>query len=120
MSSFKRFEDIQAWQKARQLVNEVYGFLNDPKFAKEFVLRDQISRAAISSMSNIAEGFSRSTSKDFAHFLDIASASASEVRSLLYIFKDRNLIAEAKFNELYNLAHEVGAMCHGLKQYLRS
>jgi four helix bundle protein len=120
MGSFKRFEDIQAWQKARELVNRVYELLTDSKFAKEFVLRDQITRAAISSMTNIAEGFSRSTKRDFAHFLDIASASSSEVRSLLYVIKDRHFISDITFNELYSLAHQVGAMCHGLRQYLRS
>lgn len=71
-------------------------------------------------MTNIAEGFSRSTDKDFAHFLDIASASATEVQSLLYIVKDRNFIDEDTFHEYHSFAKEVGAMCYGLKRYLRS
>lgn len=118
-TGFKRFEDIQAWQKARILTNRVFDLFASEMLAKQFVLRDQITRAAVSSMSNIAEGFSRSTDKDFAHFLDIASASSSEVRSLLYVLKDRSYIDETRFNDLYSLAHQVGAMCHGLKKYLR-
>lgn len=118
--SFKRFEDIQAWQEARLLVNHIYELFSTEKFSREFILKDQLVRASISSMTNIAEGFSRNTDKDFAHFLDIASASASEVQSLMYVLKHRALILEEKFQELYNMANEVGAMCYGLKRYLRS
>lgn len=79
MATIKRFEDIQAWQKARLLVREVYQTTAVGAFSKDWGLRDQIRRAAVSSMSNVAEGFARKTTRDFAHFLDVAKGPAVEV-----------------------------------------
>lgn len=83
MASFKRFEDIQAWQKARLATKRVYEITRNKDFAKDFGLCDQIRRASISVMSNIAEGNGRKTNKDFAHFLVQSHASAAEVQSQL-------------------------------------
>jgi four helix bundle protein len=84
----KRFEEIKAWQKARELVAEVYRICVAGPIARDYGLKDQLCRAAVSSMSNIAEGFARRTDKDFAHFLDVAKGSAVEVQSLLYVALD--------------------------------
>jgi four helix bundle protein len=94
MSTIKRFEDIEAWQKARELVREVYKTCGEGRLSRDFGLRDQLCRAAVSAMSNIAEGFSRNSDKDFAHFLDIAKGSVLEVQSLLYVALDVGYIAK--------------------------
>ena len=88
MPTVRRFEDLQAWQKARELVREIYTTSADGRLSKDFGLRDQVCRAAVSAMSNIAEGFARGSDKDFAHFLDIARGSSLEVQSLLYVALD--------------------------------
>ncbi len=85
MATFKRFEDIQAWQKARQVTRLIYQLSAEGHFAKDYGLRDQIQRASVSIMANIAEGFGRRSDKEFANFLNIAHGSASEVQSHLYI-----------------------------------
>lgn len=82
MATIRRFEDVQAWQKARELVQEIYRICSDGRLSRDFGLKDQLLRAAVSSMSNIVEGFARSSDKDFAHFLDIARGSVFEVRWL--------------------------------------
>src|SRR5213078_231745 len=92
MASIKRFEEILAWQRAKELVREVYLACHRGQFSRDFGLRDQICRAAVSSMSNVAEGFGRKSSKDFAHFLDVARGSGLEVQSLLYVARDLNYI----------------------------
>ena len=120
MASISRFEDIQAWQKARVLVFDVYEITNSGLFARDFGLRDQIRRASVSSMTNIVEGYSRMSNRDFARFLDIASSSASEVRSLLYVALDQKYIAPETFQKLYDNAYEVGAMIFGFSNYLRN
>jgi four helix bundle protein len=119
MSSIKRFEEILAWQKAKELVREVYKICADGNFSRDFGLKDQIRRAAVASMSNIAEGFSRKTGKDFAHFLDIARGSASEVQSLLYVARDLDYINQADFKRLYKLADETISLIAGFTTYLR-
>ncbi|MDP4237058.1 MAG: four helix bundle protein, partial [Bacteroidota bacterium] len=116
----KKFEEILAWQEARVLVNEIYSITKLEGFARDYGLKDQIRRAAVSTMSNIFEGFSRRSDKDFARFLDIASASSSEVCSLLYIALDEAYIAQAKFDLLYKQCFKVGAMIHSFARYLRN
>ncbi len=85
MSGFQRFEDIEAWQKARELTREVYAASNTGLFAKDYGLRDQIRRASVSIMSNIAEGFGRGGNKEFIQFLSTAKGSASEVQAQLHV-----------------------------------
>ena len=120
MPKIERFEDIQAWQKARVLVKEVYSISNSGLFAKDFGLRDQIRRAAVSIMLNIAEGFARKTSREFIQFLVIAHGSAAEVQAALYVALDQEYISEPEFKVLYGLADETSKMILGFIGYLRN
>jgi len=119
MATIRRFEDIQAWQKARQLVREIYKVSVAGEFQRDYGLRGQICRAAVSSMSNIAEGFARKTSRDFAHFLDVARGSAIEVQSLLYVSLDVGYISADEFKALRELTEEVTSLIGGFTGYLR-
>ncbi len=83
MPTFRRFEDIQAWQKAREITKFVYSLTKKGEFARDYGLRDQIRRSSVSIMANIAEGFSRRSDKDFANFLNISRSSVAEVQSHL-------------------------------------
>jgi len=120
MSSFKTFEEIEAWQKARELSKQIYSISNHGAFKKDFSLKDQIHRASVSIMSNIAEGFERDGRKEFIQFLSIAKGSAGEVRSLLYVALDNDYINKDEFKTLYDKAKEIGKMLGGLINYLRS
>ena len=99
MTGIARFEDIQAWQTARELTNMVYALTSQDGFNRDFALRDQIRRAAVSVMSNIAEGFESRTDTQFINFLGIARASAGEARAQLYIAFDQKYITEEQFRE---------------------
>ena len=101
MPKITRFEDIEAWQNAQILVDKIYEMSGKGKFSKDYALRDQIRRAAISIPSNIAEGFSRESNQEFVRFLFIAKGSTSEVQSQLYTAKNQNYIPADKFDELY-------------------
>ena len=120
MATFQRFEDIGAWQKARELSNEVYRASKQGLFQKDFGLRDQIQRASTSVMSNIAEGFERDGAREFVQFLSIAKGSADEVKAQLYIALDQEYIDKKTFDRLYLLSAEVGKMLGGLMGYLRN
>jgi len=115
----KRFEEINAWQKARELVRDVYRSCAAGPIAKDYGLKDQLCRAAVSSMSNIAEGFARRTDKDFAHFLDVAKGSAIEVQSLLYVALDVGYFAEGEFQHLFKTVEELTSLIGGFATYLR-
>jgi four helix bundle protein len=119
MASIKRFEEIIAWQKARVLVSEVYKLCATGRMNRDFGLRDQICRAAVSAMTNIAEGFGRRTHGDFAHFLDVARGSVLEVESLLYVAQDLGYIEGTEFARLYEIAEETTSPIGGLTSYLR-
>lgn len=118
MGRIERFEDIQAWQKARELNREVYSVTSRSDFARDFALRDQIRRAAISIMLNIAEGFARRSHKEFAQFLYIAHGSAAEVQSALYVALDQQYIDHKNFKELYQNTDEISRMIAGFIKYL--
>lgn len=120
MATFKKFEDIQAWQKARRLTNRIYSITSSDLFIRDYGLRNQIQRASVSVMANIAEGFGRHSDKDFANFLSIAHASVSEVQSHLYVALDLNYIPTEAFEELYRLLDEVGRMTFMLAAHLRN
>jgi four helix bundle protein len=111
----QRFEDLIAWQKARQLTADIYRMTATGSFARDFGLRDQIQRAAVSVMSNIAEGFDRGSRAEFHQFLVIAKASCAEVRSQLYVALDIGHINEADFNKLRDLTEEVSKIIGGLR-----
>ncbi|ABQ25042.1 four helix bundle protein [Geotalea uraniireducens] len=119
MSKIERFEEIQAWQKARLLVKEVYSISNTGGFVKDFGLRDQIRRAAVSIMLNIAEGFARKTNKEFIQYLVIAHGSAAEVQAALYVAFDQEYLSEAEFDKLYGSADNTSKMVLGFINYLR-
>ncbi|CUS31470.1 four helix bundle protein [Candidatus Nitrospira nitrificans] len=119
MPTFERFEDIEAWRQARVLCVEMYQVSGKGAFAKDFGLRDQIRRASVSIMSNIAEGFERSGSGEFVQFLAIAKGSAGEVRSQLYVALDQGYIAREDFGRLSGLAGDAARMVAGLMNYLR-
>lgn len=119
MPSFKRFEDILAWQKARAVTQQIYLLSNRGEFARDFSLRDQMKRASVSIMANIAEGHGRRTSIEFANFLNIARGSAVELQSHLYVALDLGYISLAEFDDLYSQLEEVSKMVISLAQYLR-
>jgi len=110
-----RFEDLIAWQKARVLTRDIYQVTRQVEFAKDFGLRDQIQRAAVSIMSNIAEGFERYNPNEFHHFFSIAKASCAEVRSQLYVALDVDYLDTDQFSSLLDLAKETGRIIGGLR-----
>jgi len=120
MSTFQSFEEIEVWQKARQLTKRVYQVSSKGPFARDFGLRDQMRRACVSIMSNIAEGYERGGTKEFLQFLSVAKGSAGEVRSQLYVALDEDYLTESVFEELSSHAREISRMLTGLMTYLRN
>jgi four helix bundle protein len=104
MAGITRFEEIEAWKTARRLTNMVYELSNQTGFNRDFGLSDQIRRASVSVMSNIAEGFESRTDVQFINFLGMAKASAGEVRAQLYVALDQTYITEEQFKDSYSLA----------------
>lgn len=120
MATIEKFEDIEAWQKARKLTREVYAASNTGLFAKDYGLRDQIRRAAVSIMSNIAEGFERGGDKEFGQFIAQAKGSSAEVRAQLYVALDQGYIDKLAFDRLAELTIQINRMLAGLMKYLRN
>ena len=114
----ERFEDIQGWQEARKLVKMVYVLTAKDAFAKDFGMKDQIRRASVSVMANIAEGFDCESDVEFARFLGIARRSAVEVQSLLYAAFDVNYISQEEFDLHYEQARKAKALVGGFKRSL--
>lgn len=110
MATFRRFEDIQAWQKARIIVKEIYLKTENGRFAADFDLKRQVRRSAVSISANIAEGQGRRTDKDFANFLNMSIGSISETKSHLYLAFDLGYLERDVFEELYGKLDEVGKM----------
>lgn len=119
MATFQQFEDIDAWQRARELVQRIYTLTDREEFGKDFSLKDQIRRAGVSIMSNIAEGFERDGTREFIQFLSIAKGSVGEVRSQLYVAFDRGYVTRDEFENLVNLASETARLIAGLVNYLK-
>ena len=115
-----RFEDIQAWQFARELCKMIYQLTGDEKFHRDFGLRDQARRAAVSVMANIAEGFDSHSNPEFVQFLYYALRSASELQSHLYIAQDQGYVSESQFVEAYEEASRVKSMIFRFIDYLRT
>ncbi len=105
MATFKRFEDLQVWQDARNLRGEIRLLINNSTISKDFNLKDQITRASRSIMANISEGFERGTTQDFVRFLYISKGSCSEVRNHLYEAFDEGYISQDELNK-YNIITE--------------
>ena len=119
MATIERFEDIQAWQKGRELTQVVYRFSRRAEFAKDFALKDQIRRAAISITSNIAEGFERGGNKEFIQFLSNSQGSCGEVRSQLYVALDESYITSDEFQQTHDRCIEISRLLDGFISYLK-
>ncbi|MCZ2122832.1 MAG: four helix bundle protein [Anaerolineales bacterium] len=116
MTAITKFEDLIAWQEARKLVSMIYKITSDGLFAKDFGLKDQFQRAAVSSMTNIAEGFDNESTAEFARFLGMARRSAVEVQSLFYVALDAHYIKDESFKAHYDQARKTQAIIGGLKK----
>ena len=120
MATIIRFEDIDAWKTARVLTNLIYKCSNMGEFSKDYGLRDQIRRASVSIMSNIAEGFESQTQAMFIKYLGLAKASAGELRSQLYIAPDLEYPPDELYSQLFELARKVSGQIYGFASYLRT
>lgn len=118
MGTIEKFEDIDAWQKARESNQKIYEVSGRDPFDGDFSLKDQIRRASNSIMLNISEGFGRESNEQFRKFLFFAHGSASEVKSALYIALDQQYITKKQFNELGKEIDETSKMISGLISYL--
>ena len=115
----QRFEDLEAWQIARELTNQIYTITKKESICRDFGFVDQIRRAAISIMNNIAEGFERGSNKDFVKFLFIARGSAGELRSMLYLGLDQGYLTNSDFSECSDLCIRSGQIIWALIKGLR-
>jgi four helix bundle protein len=122
MASAKSFEDLEVWQKATDLALRVYGLTLHPTFNRDFALRDQIRKSAVSVSSNIAEGFEYGNNKDFIRFLKYAKGSAGELRSQLYIARKLNYLEEPEFDQLQkeqlHLSRQISSLIRYLQQHI--
>jgi len=120
MTTAKRFEDLEVWQRAKDLTNLIYKYSTDGTFARDFGLRDQMRRAAVSIMSNIAEGFESQTQAQFIKYLGLAKGSAGELRAQLCIARGQGYISEENFSELFLLAEICSKQLARFIQYLET
>lgn len=118
MPTIKSFEDIQAWQKARELSSEIYKLCKQGELANDYGLKDQIRRSVVSVQSNIAEGFGREGNKEFIYFLRVAKASSCEFQSQLYNLLDAEYIEQTTFTELYRKSKDTERLIGGFINYL--
>lgn len=119
MATVKRFEDLEVWQKARDLCNVIFPLTQKDSFSSDFELRDQINRSSGSVMDNIVEGFERDGRGEFKQFLSIAKASCGEVRSQLYRALDRKHISQEEFQKCFTLCEELSRKPGSFINYLR-
>lgn len=115
---YNQFEDLPIWQQSRKLVNEAYDIILSKEFSRDFSLADQLKRAALSIMLNIAEGFERGGNKEFANFVNIAKGSAGEVRSILYILLDRKYVSKEEFEKLRTEVLGISSNLSNFRKYL--
>lgn len=116
----KQFEDIEVWKEARKLTNMVYELTGKSAFKRDFGLKEQIQKAAVSCMSNVAEGFDSDTKQQFIQMLTYTKRSASEVQSELYVALDRNYMTKKEFDNCYKQAQLVRKLTNGFIRYLRT
>jgi four helix bundle protein len=117
MATIKNFEDLTIWKESRELVKTVY---SDIQHVKDYSFKDQIQRASISIMNNIAEGFERDSNKEIIRFLYIAKASCGEVRSMLYVAKDLNYIEGSQNDQIQNLCRKIAVSINKMIEYLKT
>lgn len=120
MTTAKRFEELEVWKRAKDLTNLIYKYSSDGSFSRDFGLRDQMRRAAVSIMSNIAEGFESQTQALFIKYLSHAKGSAGELRAQLYVAKDQKYISEENFAEMFSLAEICSKQLARFIQYLET
>ena len=120
MPTIRRFEEIEAWQTARELTRLVYSITEEGKFAKDFGLKDQIRRACVSIMSNIAEGFESKTQPAFIRYLGVAKASAGEVRAQSYVANDVKYLSDEQFAQLFDIAEKSSRQLSRFISYLEA
>jgi four helix bundle protein len=120
MATIRQFEDLDSWKKARELTKVIYKITSNAHFSKDFPLKDQIRRAAVSITSNIAEGFEREGNREFIQFLSNAKGSCGEVRSQLYVALDEKYLTSLEFEETKQLCTEVSRLISGLMNYLKT
>ena len=118
MTKVERFEDLLCWQKSRELVRRIYLISAKGELAKDYDLKSQLRRAAISTMNNIAEGFCRFSKRDFIKFLDYTTASAGEIKSMLYVLEDLKYEKPEVIDELRLIANDTYNLTSGLIRYL--
>ncbi|MDO9026260.1 MAG: four helix bundle protein [bacterium] len=118
MATFKKFEEVDIWKKSRELTKRIYEASRKGLFAKDYALGDQIRRASVSIMSNIAEGFNRGGNKELVQYLAIAKGSAAEIQSQLYVALDQQYISKEEFNDLYDLTDQIAAGIFSFIVYL--
>jgi len=114
----EKFEDLIVWQKAHELAIGIYGLTSREPFCRDFGLRDQIQRAAVSVMSNIAEGFERYSRPEFRQFLSVARGSVAEVRSQLYLARSLQYVDEEDFDRIYSLCKDISNLTGALRKSL--
>jgi four helix bundle protein len=120
MATFKTFEQIEAWKESRELTKQLYKLTGKEAVSKDYGLKNQIRRASVSIMSNIAEGFERSGSGEFGQFLSMAKGSAGEARSQLYVAFDQAYLQKSEFDIVCGRVTNISRMISGLMTYLRS
>jgi len=118
MSKIKRFEDLRCWQEARSLVKEIYLVCEQGKLSKDYDTKSQLKRAALSTMNNIAEGFGKYSAKEFIRYLDIATNSASEVKSILYVLGDLYYLELSVIEDLQSKTDKLRSQTLALIKYL--
>ncbi len=114
----KKFEEIEAWKEARLLTNKIYDLNKSGVISKDYGLKDQLQRASVSIMANIAEGFDSHSNKHFINFLNYSYRSASEVQSLVYIALDQNYYTQEQFDKLYMQTGKIKGLIGGFIKYL--
>ncbi len=119
MTKIERFEDINSWKKSRELTRQIYEITSEGSFNRDFGLKDQLRKASVSILSNIAEGFERDGDKEFVQFLAVAKGSCGEVRAQLYVALDQGFLQRDRFETLTKLAIEISGLLSGFMTYLK-
>lgn len=120
MAKIERFEELDCWKEARELVKLIYEECDKGKLAKDFDTKSQLKRAVLSIMNNIAEGFARKSNKEFIRFLDFSNASAAEVKSMLYILQDVKYLEADVVQDYHSKVDTSRKLILGLIRYLRT